>query len=56
MINNLKEIGKNEEWLVTRLKNNHYKDINSLALVILDSKEKMTVYEKNINKEVRVLE
>ena len=56
MINNLKEIGKNEEWLLTRLKNNHYKDINSLALVILDSKEKMTVYEKNINKEVRVLE
>ena len=56
MINNLKEIGKNEEWLLTRLKNNHYKDINSLDLVILDSKEKMTVYEKNINKEVRVLE
>lgn len=56
MINNLKEIGKNEEWLLTRLKNNHYKDISSLALVILDSKEKMTVYEKNINKEVRVLE
>ena len=56
MISNLKEIGKNEEWLLTRLKNNHYKDINSLALVILDSKEKMTVYEKNINKEVRVLE
>lgn len=56
MIDNLKEIGKNEEWLLTRLKNNHYKDINSLALVILDSKEKMTVYEKNINKEVRVLE
>ncbi len=56
MINNLKEIGKNEEWLLTRLKNNHYKDINSLALVILDSKEKMTVYDKNINKEVRVLE
>lgn len=56
MINNLKEIGKNEEWLLTRLKNNHYKDINSLALVILDSKEKITVYEKNINKEVRVLE
>lgn len=56
MINNLKEIGKNEEWLLTRLKNNHYKDINYLALVILDSKEKMTVYEKNINKEVRVLE
>ena len=56
MINNLKEIGKNEEWLLTRLKNNKYKDISSLALVILDSKEKMTVYEKNINKEVRVLE
>jgi hypothetical protein len=56
MINNLKEIGKNEEWLLTRLKNNHYKDISSLALVILDSKEKMTVYEKNINEEVRVLE
>ena len=56
MVNNLKEIGKNEEWLLTRLKNNHYKDISSLALVILDSKEKMTVYEKNINEEVRVLE
>ena len=56
MINNLKEIGKDEEWLLTRLKNNHYKDIDSLALVILDSKEKMTVFEKNMEREVKVLE
>ena len=56
MINNLKEIGKDEEWLLTRLKNNHYNDIDSLALVILDSKENMTVFEKNMEREVKVLE
>lgn len=56
MINNLKEIGKDEEWLLTRLRNNHYNDINSLALVILDSKENMTVFEKNMERGVKVLE
>ena len=56
MINNLKEIGKDEEWLLTRLRNNHYNDIDSLALVILDSKENMTVFEENMERGVKVLE
>ena len=33
-----------------------YNDIDSLALVILDSKENMTVFEKNMERGVKVLE
>ena len=49
MKENLQEIGKNEDWLLTRLRNNHYDSIEELALVIIDSKEKMTVFPKNEN-------
>lgn len=57
MKNNLKELGKEEDWLMTRLKNNHYDNIDNLILVILDSNEQLTIYEKNEDlQEQRVLE
>ncbi len=57
MINNLKQIGKDEKWLLTRLKNNHYENIEDLILVIIDSKEKMTVFQKNDTlHEIKILE
>lgn len=57
MKNNLKEVGKEEDWLMTRLKNNHYDTIDDLILVILDSNEQLTIYEKNKDlQEQRVLE
>ena len=43
---NLKKIKKNKEWLITRLNNMNYKNINKLLLVVIDSNEKITVYEK----------
>ena len=42
---NLKRINKNKEWLVNRLHNMNYKNIDKLLLVIIDSNEKITVYE-----------
>lgn len=43
---NLKRIKKDKEWLITRLNNMNYKSIKKLLLVIIDSDEKITVYEK----------
>ena len=50
MEQNLKYISKDQKWLKTRLENLGYKDISNLLLVICDSNEKITVYEKNIKK------
>ncbi len=48
MKNNLKSINKDEKWLLKRLENLHYKDVNNLLLVFCDSNEKLTIYEKNV--------
>lgn len=57
MKENLKNIKKDEKWLLTRLKNEGYKNINNILLVICDSKEKLTIYEKNKDiEEIKVLE
>ena len=44
---NLKKIKKSKEWLITRLNNMNYYDIDKLFLVIIDTNEKITVYEKS---------
>jgi len=57
MKENLKNIKKDEKWLLTRLKNEGYESINNILLVICDSKEKLTIYEKNKDiDEIKVLE
>lgn len=57
MKENLKNIKKDEKWLLTRLKNEGYENINNILLVICDSKEKLTIYEKNKDiEEIKVLE
>lgn len=48
MNKNLKSINKDAKWLITRLNNMNYKDINNLLLVTVDTNEKIIVYEKNI--------
>ena len=48
MINNLKSINKDKNWLIKRLNNLNYKDINNLLLVTCDSNEKITIFEKKI--------
>ena len=47
MHNNLKAINHNDEWLIKRLNKLGYFDINKLFLVICDSKEQLTIYEKD---------
>ncbi|MDD6223573.1 MAG: DUF421 domain-containing protein [bacterium] len=46
MKNNIKNIGKDVEWVTARLKNMGYEDISKLLLVVCDNKEQFTVYEK----------
>lgn len=43
---NLKHIGKDEKWLVTRLNNMGYRVLGDILLVVCDNKEKLTVYLK----------
>ena len=48
MKNHLKGIHKDEQWLMTRLKKEGYENLENILLVICDSDEKLTIYEKNI--------
>lgn len=45
--NNLKSINKDFEWLEKRLKNMNYNSVEKLLLVLIDTDEHITVYEKN---------
>jgi len=55
--NNLKNIKKDKKWLLSRLESMGYKSLDNILLVICDSKEKLTIYEKNIDvKEMEILE
>lgn len=57
MKNNLKNIGKDEKWLLHELKVKGYMDINAILLATVDGNNKVTVYEKNkYEKEINVLE
>lgn len=47
MHNNLKQIGKDEKWLMKRISNNGYDCLDDIILVTCDSKEKLTIFEKN---------
>lgn len=48
MFNNLAIINKDEKWLIKRLDNMGYKNIEDLFLVTIDSDEVIKVYEKGI--------
>ena len=56
MKNNLKAIGHNEKWLLTRLEKEGYKDIKKLLLVTCDNKEKLTIYKVDEKVENSILE
>ena len=43
--NNLARINKNRAWLINRLNNMNYRDIKKILLLIIDSNEKLTIYE-----------
>lgn len=48
MKNNLKRINKDEKWLLRRLNNLNYNNINNLLLVTCDTNEKLSIFEKKI--------
>lgn len=57
MFNNLDYIGKSEQWLLNRLDSMGYKSLDEILLVTCDNKEKIVVFEKNLDKyEKKVLE
>lgn len=56
MENNIKNIGKDKDWVVTRLSKMGYKKISDLLLVICDNKEQFTVYEKENNKNIKIFD
>lgn len=55
MEDNLKRINKDKKWLLTRIKNNKEK-LEDILLLTCDSKEKITIYKKDLNKTTTVLE
>ena len=52
MINNLKNMNKDESWLEKELKIKGYKDYNDILLATLDINDKLVIYERNYNIEV----
>lgn len=56
MENNIKTIGHDTKWLLDKLNDMGYYNINNLLLVICDSKEKITVYKKDEKINYKVLE
>lgn len=56
MYNNLKSIGHDEKWLLSRLKKEGYEDISNLLLVVCDNKEKLTIYKCDEKVENGILE
>ena len=48
MEKNLKIIGKDKKWLMTKIENNH-KKLEDILLLTCDSKETITIYDKNID-------
>lgn len=53
MDNNLKNIGKDTNWLEQQLSVKGYKEINNILLATLDTNEKLTIYDKNEEKSIK---
>lgn len=54
MLENIKQIGKSEEWLIARLTKLGYKDVSDILLVTCDNKEKLTVFIKDNSNDVKI--
>lgn len=49
MVNNMKAINKDKEWLDHELKVNGYDNYDNILLATIDNNYKVTIYEKNVN-------
>lgn len=56
MENNIKNIGKDASWVITRLSNMGYSNISDLLLVICDNKEQFMVYVKENFQDVKIFD
>ena len=56
MEENIKYIGKDSAWVVTRLAKMGYKEINDLLLVICDNKEQFTVFTKEEHDDIKIFD
>ncbi len=57
MKENIRNIGKDEKWVITRLENMGYKDRSQILLVTCDNKEKLSVFLKEeASKSVELME
>lgn len=56
MENNIKSIGKDTSWVITRLSKMGYKEIRDLLLVICDNKEQFTVYSKENTEDIKIFD
>ena len=56
MEKNIKAIGHDKKWLLTRLKKEGYADVSNLLLVTCDNKEKLTIYKMDEKVENSCLE
>lgn len=56
MDENIKYIGKTQEWVIKRLEKMGYTDISKLLLVICNNKEQFTVYVKESNNNVEIFD
>lgn len=49
MVNNMKAINNDKEWLDHELKVNGYDNYDNILLATIDNNYKVTIYEKNVN-------
>lgn len=56
MEGNIKQIGKDVDWVTTRLSKMGYYDISELLLVICDNKEQFTVYVKDNGEDIKIFD
>ena len=49
MKNNLKNINKDERWLIHELKIKGYSDLDKILLATVDINDKLVIYENNNN-------
>lgn len=56
MEENIKQIGKDTTWVVTRLSKMGYKEISDLLLVICDNKEQFTVFVKDEHDDIKIFD
>ena len=53
---NLEQMKKDLDWLLKELHNRGYKDYKNILLMTLDKNGKITIYDKNVSSNIKILE